>query len=372
MRHLNTFLRRAALPIVLAGLVNAPAAFAQCLQASDRMAEILNRRHTADTMVLAHRGYWGKYNSGDHSIPENSTAAIVSANHACMDGIEVDVKESQDGVLYLLHDFHLGRTTDVYSVKGGAKYNPMNNSGTNPAINQVAAIDIDRLRLLTPDRNGVSLHRVPRVSGVLQSWVLNRLSTPIIFDTKTTSAVIRLDQLAGSVVPNSASTMGAKVNATLYPDPAAFFRDAPRLAPIPVFTTNMLGVINVADSLNKWGRVTKTVEINVKQHNGLLSYQKNQVQHNGNRVGVFHAIPDGPVANAFYKNTGECCYRLSDVYYHYIVMRQDAGRDTDDRRGNLDFINSEHFGLITSDDPNGVVKFLAGKGKRNSHLKRYD
>ncbi|GAE53317.1 glycerophosphoryl diester phosphodiesterase [Xanthomonas arboricola pv. pruni str. MAFF 311562] len=63
------------------------------------MAEILNDTFTADTLVLAHRGLWGKY-SGDTALPENSSRAVLTADVQRMDGVELDVKITQDACRY--------------------------------------------------------------------------------------------------------------------------------------------------------------------------------------------------------------------------------------------------------------------------------
>lgn len=41
-----------------------------------------------------------------------------------MDGVELDVKLTSDGVPVLLHDYNLGRTTNVWTQHPGVKYNP--------------------------------------------------------------------------------------------------------------------------------------------------------------------------------------------------------------------------------------------------------
>ncbi|MGO1303289.1 MAG: hypothetical protein ACTMKV_00730 [Sphingomonas parapaucimobilis] len=70
-------------------LVAQPASAASCLTAAQSMAEIMNTRHTDDTLILAHRGSWGNYNPADKTIPENSIAAAETAKAYCMDGVEL-------------------------------------------------------------------------------------------------------------------------------------------------------------------------------------------------------------------------------------------------------------------------------------------
>ena len=54
--------------------------------------------------VLAHRGFSGKY-------PENTMLAFRKAIEAGADGIELDIHESSDGQLVIIHDEKLIRTT---------------------------------------------------------------------------------------------------------------------------------------------------------------------------------------------------------------------------------------------------------------------
>jgi len=82
---------------------------------------------TRQVSVLAHRGLWGNF-SGDACLPENSRASLQKADDECMDAVELDVKMTKEGVPVLMHDFNLGRTTNVYTAfRGGCKYDPMTN-----------------------------------------------------------------------------------------------------------------------------------------------------------------------------------------------------------------------------------------------------
>lgn len=74
-------------------------------------------------IVLAHRACWGP-------APEVSIAAIEHCTDVGADAVEIDVRKSRDGVLVLMHDDSVDRTT--------------NGKG---AIADMAAADIRRLRL---------------------------------------------------------------------------------------------------------------------------------------------------------------------------------------------------------------------------------
>lgn len=55
--------------------------------------------------VYAHRGYSGKY-------PENTMLSFKKAAETGCDGIELDVQTTKDGVLVVIHDEAIDRTTD--------------------------------------------------------------------------------------------------------------------------------------------------------------------------------------------------------------------------------------------------------------------
>ena len=53
---------------------------------------------------LAHRGYSAKY-------PENTMEAFIKAYEKGFDGVETDVHLTKDGVLVLIHDEKINRTS---------------------------------------------------------------------------------------------------------------------------------------------------------------------------------------------------------------------------------------------------------------------
>ncbi|WP_425510759.1 glycerophosphodiester phosphodiesterase family protein [Xanthomonas hortorum] len=337
-------------------------AAASCGNTANKMAEILNDKFTADTLVLAHRGLWGKY-SGDPSIPENSSRAVLNADVQYMDGVELDVKVTQDGMPVLSHDFNLGRTTDVYTVVGGGKYNPSTNLGANPLVSSLSLANIKRLHLLTPNRGTVTGWEMYSLDELFAYWKRNNMQLPLIFDVKTADGVRAVHTAALKAFPNHPEQVVAmKVNATLFPHPAAFAGNAKYVHAIPVYTTNMLSKIDVPASRVEWQRYAHTLEINVKQDDGLLQGQKNAARAEGKRIAIFQAIPDGPGAGEFISNNGSCCYRLSQLYSSY-----QGKSDTADHRGDIGFLMSQRFGLITTDDPKSTMRTLKINGRRISH-----
>ncbi len=73
-----------------------------------------------DTKVIAHRGYSSMF-------PENTLAAFKGAMELGVDYIELDVQVSKDGVLMLLHDADLVRTTGVNGVMANYTFEELKN-----------------------------------------------------------------------------------------------------------------------------------------------------------------------------------------------------------------------------------------------------
>jgi hypothetical protein len=79
-----------------------------------RHARVAQRRR--GTMVIVHRG-------ANEIAPENTLEAYAAAMNCGADGIEIDIRRSADGVLYLFHDDTLDRMMDgTGKVKGLTYY----------------------------------------------------------------------------------------------------------------------------------------------------------------------------------------------------------------------------------------------------------
>jgi len=86
-------------PRLLAQTVNAPA---------------LDLLHRGRPLIIAHRGY-------SSAAPENTLPSFRLALMAGADLVELDTHHSRDGVVVVLHDYTLDRTTDATNRWGGAK-----------------------------------------------------------------------------------------------------------------------------------------------------------------------------------------------------------------------------------------------------------
>ena len=89
--------------LLAAGLLLATPALAQ--QPVQAIIRIFKDPATKQVIVVAHRADW-------RNEPENSIPGIESAIKMGVDMVEIDLKKSKDGVLILMHDETLDRTTN--------------------------------------------------------------------------------------------------------------------------------------------------------------------------------------------------------------------------------------------------------------------
>jgi len=102
---------------------------------------------TRDCAVVAHRGIW-------RNAPENSLSAIQRAIDAGYDVVEIDIRRSADGSLFLLHDDTLERMT-----------------GLDQRPEALASSDLSVLRLRDRDggdRNAFTLEKLPSLAEVFE------------------------------------------------------------------------------------------------------------------------------------------------------------------------------------------------------------
>ncbi len=110
-------------------------------------------------MVAAHRG--------DHEIhPENSLAALRSAAGVGVDFVEVDVRETSDGELVLMHDSDVDRTTD------GEGY-----------VDEMTYSEIQALTLSYSDSENPESYEIPTFSAALA--LAKELGLMLYVDQKT-------------------------------------------------------------------------------------------------------------------------------------------------------------------------------------------
>jgi len=121
-----------------------------------------------EPMVVAHRGAGGQFAS---IAPENSRAAIRAALWMGVDGVEVDVRHTQDEQLVVIHDSTVERTTHGSGV-----------------VSEMTASEVTALTLLDENDMGEAYagdYSCETVPTLLEIFELTRDRVFIDLDTKT-------------------------------------------------------------------------------------------------------------------------------------------------------------------------------------------
>ncbi|QWC84100.1 glycerophosphodiester phosphodiesterase [Nocardioidaceae bacterium] len=139
--------------------------------------------------VIAHRGASAR-------APENTLAALAAAVADGADLVEVDVQRTADGVLVLLHDPRLERTTDARSRFG---------EGRELLLGSTAYDDIARLDAGSWFSPAFAGERVPRLTDALHLLVAARtglqleLKRPELYPGVVDQLVAELERVRGRI-----------------------------------------------------------------------------------------------------------------------------------------------------------------------------
>ncbi len=116
---MRTIFNWVALGVVSLGLVLALTLGAARMVSEPSLGERLAQRHgVPHPAVIAHRG-------ASYLAPEATRPAFLLAREQGADFLDLDVQRTQDGVLIVLHDADLRRTTDVEKVFPGREADPV-------------------------------------------------------------------------------------------------------------------------------------------------------------------------------------------------------------------------------------------------------
>ncbi|HOJ74372.1 MAG TPA: glycerophosphodiester phosphodiesterase family protein [Phycisphaerae bacterium] len=127
MRRFMTVLSAASVLVISAAVVHAepdaPAADAPLVlgyinsippespEAREARHKLIAQRRSQDHIIIVHRG-------ANRVKPENTLEAYSAAMDLGADGVEFDPRKSKDGVLYIMHDDRLDRTTRTGKGRG--------------------------------------------------------------------------------------------------------------------------------------------------------------------------------------------------------------------------------------------------------------
>ncbi|UKE68767.1 glycerophosphodiester phosphodiesterase family protein [Xanthomonas cerealis pv. cerealis] len=324
----------------------------------------------ASIAVIAHRGLVG------NGCPENSTCSILNTYNNNIEAIELDVKQSSDGQLWLFHDQNAGRVID-HSPNFNIFQNGLNPSGWNPDIRTMTSHELVNSFLRDKNFAKTNYRPVP-LGGALNTVVSHANHMVVVLDLKTLDAVSRAADLARSfrmenqvVLKFSASLLAGKPgDITRFTKgvafaPTVYAGDMDRLADGGY--TGLCGAItpnSPSCRVNAWIEQARGqngfawLEIGNKQPRRsdptaeLLAGQ--QAHHHA--LGAFSPVPEYRLSahdgQHFVRSNGTCCAALSD----YLTRTKYFGNEAADDRSDFGVQALAGFTSIITDDPLSITR----------------
>lgn len=386
-----------------------------------KILQAMKTPHPDLVIVSAHRGLHAKY--GDNptvkGIPENSTASVIAAADAGLELLEIDLKLTSDKIPICTHDLTWGREVNPSGV-GSTYFDPFGDISTptqralNPRVDSLTASDTQTRYNLRDSVSflpnyGANQLVPPTLQDIIDTVNRNQIATVIAIDVKDVetfkTAYFNVVKPARDWLGKPFSSHVAwKVSGFNYLTPASLKADFPSdyqfINYWPNYNTSQIAASvfgseqAMIDSMNLfWADSSLSViapEVTQKQPGGILDRMRQTTIDAGHTVAEFAAYkdyvkPESPNTAQFFwtggtdratgaQLGGSCCVDLA----HYYFNRQtnddgtpnaayDPSRptDTNDLRGDFDFVRQMNFNVITTDDVLNYVDQFGRLGKRN-------
>jgi hypothetical protein len=137
-----------------------------------RLEKVAQRRQHIP--ILLHRG-------ATRFAPENTLQACNAAMNAGADGVEIDIRRSRDGVLYLLHDDSLDRTTECSGKASLHTYDELAQCHVHGALDSQTCIPTLAALLVLARERAMLLHLDVKEPG-LQKQILQLIEEADVWD----------------------------------------------------------------------------------------------------------------------------------------------------------------------------------------------
>ncbi|KAK1060094.1 hypothetical protein LTR74_012113 [Friedmanniomyces endolithicus] len=235
-------------------------------------------RHPYDDLKIlcAHRGLrW-------NGTAENSRDSYFRASEAGIECIETDIHLSLDGLLSMIHDHGLGRTTDIGEMTGQAAYNPYTAEGFNPKVgkyNFTGLGGIEQLRL-RDEQGRVRDEYVPTLPQMIESIFDSGMNVVLQLDFKDGTAIEpaywALKHLTNRAGVPANEWCIYKLQSVWYQTPEVFealpwvqdaFRTGIKLAFIPVYDPEYVGIFDQMASAKLFSQTNYTISLEVELRN---------------------------------------------------------------------------------------------------------
>ncbi len=381
------------------------------------VVQAINNQYAGTTLVAAHRGGHSLYGGGPHQgIAENSLESILAAAQDGAELIEVDIRQTSDGVPIVSHDSKWGRETNVGCAQN-SEYDPNTNTGSNPAVNSVTANvvrttptsgncgfngyivkdsitgqispAIETPATLQQVIDYVKQHNIGAALALdIKDQNAFNASAQIILSNKDNDGYNFVDDVlfkvpSTGVKPDSiASTFSGHTISILFPD-WQYFHVMPvyqtsAIAPF-AYGTEMAAQASdpehwVLDNLSRWwgsySQMFSAAELDLKQTGGILSTALKYLNDGygwgigSHRSSNFQPVPE--TSTGYYQD-GSCapCAQLSNFFFNGVPYGLPS--DTDDQRADTGFqLTSTFNNVITTDNYLPMIQALQDNNKRQN------
>lgn len=364
-------------------------------------------------VVIGHRGAHSLIDGEFPTIPENSLQSIRDAASAGWEAIEIDVKNSSDGIPLLTHDYTWGRETCGQWGSGAVRFNPftapgdsLNDSG-DPQVSSTSVSSTRSFLKTTWLRDSISLQQnafqncsifdgntytgeyPPTLQEVLTEMSKDKIAMVLTLDIKDAATA----KASWDVLKSNVDYLGRSyAKSVIIKVPARNFKSvADYDATFPLTTADdphVFPYFNTGDiKPQTYGSETaiqqniaaieadtsihiSALEIVLKQYNGILTQTLNYVKSFFPSTAIANFSPYGerttpadPNVPEFFTNKGYCapCDTLATYYFNGAPYGEPS--DTDDQRGNKDFlVSQEGINAVTADDTADWIAYLTQKG----------
>jgi len=368
--------------------------------------------HKDLVVVIGHRGAHALINGEYATIPENSLQSVRDAASAGWEAVEIDVKNTSDGIPILTHDYTWGR--ELCGMNGiGTGFNPFRapgfspyNDNLNPQVNSTPIIDTRAHDYRTYLRDSISIQNnfwqgcslfdgnfytgeyAPTLEKVLNEMKNDKIEMALTLDIKDAATAAAAWQVLNRVTDSRERSYSQlviiKVPGRNFKTTALYDTTFPSLGhgPAHVFPYYNTGDIkpttygSETEIIRNIGAVeadnnirVSVLEIVKKQYNGILTQTLDYVKgfFSTGAIGNFspygeRTTPANPNVPEFFTNNGYCapCDTLATYYYNGAPNNQPS--DTDDQRGSKEFLVNQGFNVITADDTADFIHYLTTQG----------
>ncbi|KAK0276547.1 hypothetical protein LTR91_004017 [Friedmanniomyces endolithicus] len=227
-------------------------------------------------LLCAHRGLrW-------NGTAENSRDSYFRASEAGIECIETEIHLSLDGLLPMIHDHGLGRTTDIGEMTGQAAYNPYTAEGFNPKVSGynftgLGGIELLRLR---DEQGRVRDEYVPTLPQMIESIFDSGMDVVLQLDFKDETAIEpaywALKHLTNRAGVPANEWCIYKLQSVWYQMPEVFealpwvqdaFRSGIKLAFIPVYDPEYVAIFDQMESAKLFSQTNYTISLEVELRN---------------------------------------------------------------------------------------------------------